>query len=223
MAFINIDFRTINWWKVIVIAGIMTLCGYLGYQYGENKYTRCELKQIIYRHGTTVKDTVYFDKEIEIIHPVDTARIIEQCVYDGKFYELFPEKVKDSIIIVTKSDTTKIMADWASTRTYKSNLFDIDTVGRFDYDIEVQYNELKKFSYSFIPIQKTTITDNTITKRYSPFVGAGLSMNNSINVVGGLFFNDSWGFSVNARYNVDNMKYDGLPKYDFGVNVIKKF
>lgn len=138
-----------------------------------------------------------------IVKPIDTADIIRQCIADGVYSELWPQKTE--YIEVTKEDTTAIMADWASKKLYKEELFNNDTIGKCTVDAEVQYNRLRLLSYEYIPITKTTENVVYKGKKYAPFVGAGVVAGLGVpdimyEVDGGMFFNDKYGVQVKYQY-----------------------
>lgn len=218
------------WWekhkKNIITAIIIFVVSFiLGFVYGwiQNKNRYIYKVETEYVQGESIIDTVYFEKPYKVVEPIDTADIITQCVRDGVFFHLFPEKVRDSIIYVTREDTTKIMADWASKKYYDGTLFDDNERGKFTYDIEVQYNELKNMDYSFTPVQKVVTNNVTKVKRYSPFVGLGVSTNSSLSGALGVFIDDSWGASINGSYMIQYRENEPLTKYNVGLMVYKKF
>lgn len=144
--------------------------------------------------------------------PIDTAKIIEQCVKDGLFQELWPDKPVDPV----NADTTAIMIDWATKRKYSETIFDVDTLGKCVVDAEVQYNRLKMVGYEFTPVQK--VTTNTIYKEnlFSPFVGVNGacaldgSRNFLLGINGGAYFKDKYGVSVQYQHSVyDKTSYLG--------------
>lgn len=199
---------------------LLFTCGfYLG-----RRTTELETKTVVeYVQGETITDTVYFEKPYMVIEPIDTLDILKGCIADGKFFDLFPEKVRDSIVYVTKEDTTKIMRDWATVRKYGGVLFNNEFDGKFSYEATVQYNELGKLEYEFTPIRQTVTTNTIKVKKYSPFIGFGVYTD--ANIVGniGLFVDDSWGISINGRYNVNYSTTNEGVKYSIGLMAYKKF
>lgn len=221
------------WWKkhkkeiirAIIIFAI-SFCAGFAYSWMERYGVRYKVETKVeteYIYADPIIDTVYFDRPYKVVEPIDTADIISQCVRDGVFFHLFPEKVRDSIIYVTMEDTTKIIADWASKKYYEGTLFEDNERGKFTYDIEVQYNTLKKMDYSFTPVQKVVTNNVTKVKKYSPFIGLGVSTNNSLNGALGVFIEDSWGASINGSYAIQNRENEPFTKYNVGLMVYKKF
>ena len=138
----------------------------------------------------------------------DTAKIIQDCVANGLYSELFPYKDKTDTIY-TERDTTSILNDWATERLYTENLFDADTLGKLDVDIEVQYNRLSCISYTYIPMQKQTELTIIKEKMFEPFLGAGITIgidkrNNKliegISFQGGVFIKQNYGVSLQYQY-----------------------
>ena len=125
-------------------------------------------------------------------------------------------------IYLDNDDYKKIAMDWATERTYEETAFDSDTLGRFDYTVKVQYNQLMLFGYNYTPLQKQTEIVQNQVKHFSPFVGVGISTLPSAELDLGAFIDDSWGFAVSGRYNYKFEKM-GINKFDIGLKVIKKF
>lgn len=126
--------------------------------------------------------------------------VILSCIKSGKYYELFPERVRDSIIYVTKEDTTNVLLDWATERWYSEKVFDSDTLGTGVVNARVQYNRLTWLGSTFTPVQKVVITPQPL-KKYAPFFGGGITTMPSFITQGGLFINDKYGFSALYMYD----------------------
>lgn len=191
--------KEINWWKVAIYAiGVLALIA-IGFFLGRKTIEQPE-PTTIYLPGDTV--TVELPAPDPIKEELDTANIIKDCVKNGLYYELFPERVKDSVVYLTltKEDTAKVFNDWATKRTYSETIFDSDTLGKATFNAEVQFNRLTKFDYTFAPIIKqTTVVEKK--PKYSPFVGAGVSTLPSLNVTAGYFYEEKWGFSFTYQYD----------------------
>ena len=175
-----------------------------------------------YIKGEPIHDTIppIIIKETK---PIDTLRILEQCIADGIYADLFPEKVKHDTIYFEKEDTTKILEDWATIREYKEELFDSDTLGTMILRTSVQYNRLNTIYYDFTPIYKEITNTTYLSRKYLPYIGVGISSFPSYNAEVGLFFNQSFGLSINANYYPNKYNYEYIPKYDFGLKVLKMF
>lgn len=209
-----------NYWKIGAIALLIALIFGGGFFLGRKTIKVPEKPHTVYIELPAVHDTT--EKPIPVKEKIDSANFIKDCIASGKFYELFPEKVKDSLIVIDKTDSTKIVKDWIAERTYEETLFDSDTLGKMDVTAKVQYNELQSLSYNYVPMQKQQeIVQNQI-KHFSPFIGAGISTLPTVEVDLGAFIDDSWGFAVSGRYN---LRYEqmGINKYDVALKVIKKF
>jgi hypothetical protein len=191
----------INWWKVAVytIAIIMLLL--TGFLLGRKTIEQPE-PDIVYLPGDTITITID-NPPVPVKEVVDTANLIKNCVKNGLFYDLFPEKVKDSIVYLTftKEDTAKVFNDWATRREYNAlQLFDIDTVGSATLNAVVQYNRIMNYGLDFVPVIKQ-VTVVKKTSKYSPFIGAGLSTLPSLNLSGGYFYGEKMGFLFNYQYD----------------------
>lgn len=179
---------------------------------------------IIYMPGDTIRDSIPKPVPFYVEAPVDTANIIKQCVKDGIYTELFPEKTVTEIIEVTKEDTTAIMRDWATVRKYSEVLFDSDTLGSCSINMETQYNRLKNIDYTFTPVVKTVTYKEQVINLFSPFVGGGLminpwdeAMNPIIKVNAGFFIKEKHGIQLDAGHALRS-------KEDFiGISYVRKF
>lgn len=217
-----------NWKLVLLILAIVSLFGF-GFFIGRKTIKVPTTPTVIYVPQPTVQDSTD-TPPTPISEKIDSANFIKDCIASGKFYDLFPEKIvyrdsieyRDSLIYLTNDDYKKIAMDWGTERTYKETAFDSDTLGKFDYTAKVQYNQLMSFAYEFTPMQKQVTTTQNQIKRFSPFIGAGISTLPSAELDLGLIIDDSWGFSASGRYN---FRYEqmGLNKFDFGLKIIKKF
>lgn len=211
-----------NFWKILVFAVLTAAIFASGFFIGRKTIEIPEEKPPVYIQLPPVHDTIDREKIKLVKEKIDSEKFIENCIASGKFYELFPEKIKDSIIVIDKTDSTKIVKDWMTERYYADVLFDSDTLGRFEYNAKVQYNQLMSFGYNYTPIQKQqTFVQNNI-KKFSPFVGVGMTTLPSFELDLGAFINDSWGFGVTGKYNVKS-QMQGISKYDVGIKAYKKF
>ena len=194
-----------NWWKVAlcIIAIIGLLC--LGFFIGR-KTIKTPEPSVIYVPGDSVEVEVPYPVPVYVKEPADTADVIRACIESGRYYDLFPEKVRDSIIYVTPEDTSMVLRDWATERYYEEKVFDIDTVGTAIVKAKTQYNRLTWLGTTFKPITKV-ITEVTPVKKYSPFIGAGLTTQPSVAAQAGMFFEDKYGFSGMYQYDWTNKNH----------------
>ena len=209
-------------WKIvgIVIAcALLLLCGiYIGKKMVPVK----TITKTVYVEGTPIHDTIDNPVPVYIETPIDTANLIAQCVRDGIFSELFPEKQHTDTIVLFKEDTTKIMADWATRREYNETLFDIDTVGKLTINTYTQYNRLGDIEYNFVPMYKQVTTEIYNVRKFSPYIGVGLSTFPLYDAVIGFFYRESFGVSIEGQYYPKLLSED-MMKYSFGIKVLKKF
>ena len=211
-----------NWWKIaLIIVGIVGLF-ILGIYIGKKTTKPQIIEHTEYITLPPQTDTI---PPVIIKETVDTANLIKQCIKDGIYQELFPEKIVylTDTITFDKTDSTKIMQDWVTKREYEATLFDVDTLGKCDIKTTVQYNRLGTINYTFTPIQKQTTTTEVVTRKYLPFIGGGITTFPSVGVEAGLFINQSYGFAVDGSYYFNPNKIEGLPKYSVGIKVFKMF
>ena len=198
---------TTKQWKflfhIFVIVGIFIG----GFFTGRSTVKVKEVTTIQYIKGDTIRDTVYYPKPYKEIIPIDTLAIIQQCIKDGIYQELWPEKVITEYIEVTKEDTTKIMTDWATKRYYNEVLFQNDSIGSCSVNTEVQYNRMRLLGYNFVPVTKQVNETKYLVKTFSPFVGAGYLTNPwdenrdpIININGGVFIKEKYGVQIQLMH-----------------------
>ena len=210
--------------KTILIIVSALLLFLLGIYVGK-KTTPEKINTVIeYVEGEPIHDTldpiIIYEKA-----PIDTLKIIQQCVKDGIYAELFPEKIKyiTDTLFFEKEDTTKILADWATLRQYDETLFDSDTLGVMKLKTYVQYNRLGNIVYDFTPMTKTVTNTVYKTRVFLPYIGAGLSRLPSYSLEGGFFIKQSWGFSLDVNYYPFANNLEGFPSIDYGIKILKMF
>lgn len=199
----NKENTSMNKWKLafnIVVAIFLLILGFfLGRKTIEPK------TEIVteYIQGETITDTLFYPKPYKVYVKPDTLSIIQQCIKDGIYKELWPEKVVTEYIEVNKSDTTAIMNDWATKRYYSETLFNDEKQGSCAFNAEVQYNRLKMVDYTYTPVVKTITETKYTTKMFSPYVGLSYLenpwdeiKNPTIQLNGGVFIKETYGFQV---------------------------
>lgn len=202
-----------NWKTLFNLIIVITLLA-VGFFLGRKTVVEPETKIVTeYIKGDTIRDTVYCPQPYKVVEPADTLGIIQQCIKDGIYSELWPSKVVTEYI--EKNDTTAIMKDWATKRMYSETLFNDDVNGRCVFNSEIQYNRMKIIGYEFTPITKTITETKYVTKPFSPFVtlsyltNPGEDVKNpTIQVGGGAFIKDKIGvqliyqrgFNLNGDY-----------------------
>lgn len=210
---------------ICVIIGIL-IFSVIGFYLGRKTINSGTPKtEIVYIKGENITDSIPYPVPYEVIKPADTADIIRRCVRDGIYSELFPEKIVTEYIEITKDDTTEIIRDWGTKRLYSEQIFDIDTVGQCTINASVQYNRLTLLSYSYIPVTKVTTITNTKVKLFSPYIGAGVLVNNDISDYMNLIPTVSAGFFIKERYGI-NVQYGKMLKNKnnlYGISLLYKF
>ena len=194
-----------NWWKVALCI-IIILGALIGGFFIGRKTIKPGNPEIIYVPGDTVKVDKPYPVPVYVNKPVDTTDVLVAAIKSGRFKDLFPENVRDSIIYVTKDDSAAVLKDWATERFYKEQLFDIDTVGTATLQARVQYNRLEWYETTFVPVTKVITNDRPI-KKYSPFIGAGITTMPTVSAQAGMFFNDKYGVSASYQYDWEINKH----------------
>lgn len=183
------------------------------------------INTVKYIKGEKITDTIEKPVPYSVFRPIDTANIIKQCVKDGIYSELFPEKIDIQYIEVTSEDTLAIIMDWASKRMYSEQLFDIDTVGKCTINATLQYNRISTLSYEYIPIEKQTTITISKVRLFSPYIGAGIVVEDNFHdylnympmVTTGFFIKEKCG--IGLQYGKSLRTKNNL----FGASLLYKF
>ena len=115
--------------KIIGIVALVACLLGMGFFTGRQTVKHKTDTVTVYLPGEPIEIEVTNPEPVYIKVPADTANIIADCIKSGKFSDLFPVTVKDSIVFVTKEDTAAVLKDWATERMYEQKVFEIDTVG----------------------------------------------------------------------------------------------
>ena len=198
-----------NKWKIAFYITMAVFFLTLGFFLGRKTIKEPETKIVTeYIKGEKITDTLYYPKPYKVVVPVDTLGIIQQCVKDGIYKELWPEKVVTEYIEVNKADTTAIMQDWVTKRFYTETLFNNDKQGTCTFDAEVQYNRLKIIGYTYSPIVQTVTETKYVTKLFSPFIGVSYLINpwdeiktTMVQLNGGFYIKEKYGIQAIYQRN----------------------
>lgn len=121
----------------------------------------------------------------------------------------------DTIILpgeIPLVDTSKIIAEFIKRNYYKQTLFDVDTLGKFDIEMVVQFNKLQELNYEFNPVQKQIkITQKRI---YTPFLTSSINTFGFANFGAGFYYNDL-GFSLGYTTGFDKHGVELQVNYKF--------
>lgn len=172
---------------IVLLAGVWTSGIYVG--------RKSVVEQPpVYVKGDTVTVTVSTPEPVEVRVPCDTMDIIKNCVKNGKYAEMFPERIVETVKYVpTREDTVKtILRDWATERVYEEKVFDVDTLGTATVKAKVQYNRISYLEAEVVPAVKE-VGYVVPPKKFIPAIGAGLSTRPSYMLEGGVFINDKYG------------------------------
>lgn len=204
---------------------IALLFGVAGFFIGRSTIDNKPKVIVKYIKGETIRDSIPYPQPYYVEKPVDTFNIIKRCVKDSIYCELFPKKIITEYIEITKEDTNAIIMDWASKRMYSDTLYNNDTIGTCVVDATVQYNRLSLLSYQFTPMQKNTITTNYKVKTFSPYIGAGFIIDNTLKDYLNIMPTANIGFFIKERYGM-NLQYAKSFKSKnnfYGISLLYKF
>jgi hypothetical protein len=187
---------------------LLLLIFFGGFFIGRNTIEIKEVTVTEYIKGDTIRDTVKISDPIEVKAKIDTIGFLNYCLNDPVYRRSFEIVIKDTVIQTIAADTSSVLLDWVTERSYSEVLFDTDSTGKCEVDLGIKYNKLTYLDYSYIPVIKSTVIEKE--KRYSlePFIGGGFTVaidNNRIAnpgaiLQGGLYFNENYGVSVTYQY-----------------------
>lgn len=201
---------TVNQWKIlfyiVCIFGILTLGFFLGRKTVKEPETKVEIQ---YLPGKPITDTCYIKEPYKVVVPVDTLGIIQQCIKDGIYQELWPTKIITEYIEVDKTDTSTIMKDWATKRFYAETLFNNTDYGSCKVNAEVQYNRMKVINYDYSPIKQTITETKYVAKSFSPFIGISY-LTNPWDEVKNPIMQLNGGFYLKEKYGIQAIYQRGF-------------
>lgn len=174
----------------LLLVGIVS--GIVGFFVGISNEIETTTKWI---KGETIHDTV--PKKKLVTKYVIVPRLLS-----------YVEKQKDTTIITTNpinkdSAISETVKDWNLERVYKDYLFESDTLGTLEYNINVQYNRIKSFSYNYTPIYKEVTKERKRT--FIPYVSASYSTFNIVGIGLGTYYHNL-GVGAEYQYNYDLQK-----------------
>ena len=139
------------------------------------KFTNVKEK-IEYVKGETIHDTIVISQPTFVEIPAKP-----------KYIYKYDTIVVDNIQYISeKVDTSAIIQDYILMRTYEFNVFNSDTLGKFDVKQQIGYNKLLSFDYTFTPITKQVTQYKE--PLFTPFVTAGYSTNQTVLLGGGFYY-----------------------------------
>lgn len=166
--------------------------GIVGFFIGRSNEVKTDIQWL---KGKTIHDTIPKEK------------LVTKYVIVPKLLS-YVEKQKDTTIITTKpidkdSAMVETIKDWNLERVYKDYLFKSDTLGTLEYNISVQYNKIKSFSYNYTPIYKEVTIERKRT--FIPYVSTSYSTFNIIGIGLGTYYHNL-GIGAEYQYNYDLQK-----------------
>lgn len=195
--------------KRLIILFVVTalLTAVIGFFLGRSAIEKEIVTNIKYIKGEKITNTIDKPVPYAVEIPADTLSIIQDCIKNGIYSELFPEKPITEYVNITHEDTLAIVRDWAMKRLYDEIMFDSDTLGRMEIKMEVQYNRMGLLTYSFTPVHKHIETKIRQVKKFSPYIGAGFSYGSWGNNQSDVLLNANVGFFIKETYGI-NFQYN---------------
>ena len=166
--------------------------GIIGFFIGKSNETKITTKWL---KGETIHDTIPIKK------------LVPKYVIVPKLLS-YVEKKKDTTVVTSKPINknyaiVETVKDWNLERIYKDYLFKSDTLGTLEYNISVQYNRIKSFSYNYTPIYKEVTIERKRT--FIPYVSTSYSTFNIVGIGLGTYYHNL-GIGAEYQYNYDLQK-----------------
>lgn len=154
-----------------------------------------------------IETTTKWIKEETIHDTVPREKLVTKYVIVPELLS-YVEKKKDTTIITTNpinkdSAISETVKDWNLERVYKDYLFKSDTLGTLEYNINVQYNRIKSFSYNYTPIYKEVTKERKRT--FVPYISTSYSTFNIVGMGLGTYYHNL-GVGAEYQYNYDLQK-----------------
>lgn len=180
--------------KIAIFLAAIALFWGFGFWLGRKQAKVIIKTKVEYVDSPKIAGTIVKPQPIREIKPIDTLRIVEECIAKGIYAELFSQR--EVIKYVSdKSDSTAIIKDWATIREYRDTLFNNDTTGTFVLSSRIQYNRIEKYLYEYSTITKIVTNTERVVKGFSPFAGIGYISDGFGIVNGGFYIKEKYGFS----------------------------
>lgn len=159
------------------------------------------------------KEIVKYVKGETVVHTVEVPKYIYETIPSKPVFKVKTDTlyVNEKEVIVQTVDTQAIIRDYIAEREYRFNVFD-NEYGKLDISEAIQYNELKRFDYSFTPIQKVITSEKS--RKVIPFASTSY---NTFNIVGagvGVFYRN---IGVEYKYLQDFDDYK--TGHEFGIKI----
>jgi hypothetical protein len=204
---------TVKQWKLLFHVFSILLLFFIGFFTGRNTIKTKETIKTEYIKGDTITNTIFEPKPEYIEKPIDTLNVIKDCINNGIYKELWPNKIITEYVKITSEDTVKIINDWASKRKYNELLFENDTIGKCNVQFDIQYNRLKLLSYVYEPVVKNVVEQKIHVKKFSPFIGLGYLTNPwdefddpLLNFSIGTFYKEKYGLQLHFMHKLNTNK-----------------
>ena len=180
--------------KIAIILIVIALFWGFGFWLGRKHAKIITKIKIEYIANPKITGVIVKPQPIREIKPIDTLRIVEECIAKGIYSEVFPKRefIK---YVPDKSDSTAIMKDWATIREYQDTLYNNDTTGTFVLSSKVRYNRIERYAYEYTTVTKIVTNTERVVKGFSPFVGVGYISDGFGVVNGGFYIKEKYGFS----------------------------
>lgn len=187
-------------WKTIVACIVIM---FIGFMFG--RWTTKPTVKVKYIKGETITETIYKEqlKPYLVVVPEKPTLPTKPDTVE------IPGKPQ---IVFQKTDTAKIIGNYIRECHYVNTLFDDDTKGKLKVNSVIQYNQLKKMSYEFNPIEKVT----TIEKQrvLTPYINASYNTLGYFGAGGGVYYHNV-GVSVKYITDFNNKGYEVGIHYKF--------
>lgn len=147
----------------------------------------CAVSFFAGRLTTKTKETIKYVKGETIHETIEVPKYIYETIPSKPVFKTKTDTlyVNEKEVIVQTVDTGAIIQNYISERRYAFNVFDNEN-GKLDVRQTIQYNELRKFDYTFTPTRKEIISK--MERIVIPFAGINYNSFNQAGVGAGVFY-----------------------------------
>lgn len=176
-------------YKILIIFIVGLVIGFFIGRCTINTETKIE-----YVKGETIRDTT----RIPPPYKIEIPKII--------YLPQKPIFINGDSVFIT--DTVGVFRDYSSIKYYAMSIFNDKEIGKLDIKQQIQYNQLKEFSYDFTPIHRNTTRKKE--KAFTPYIGMSYSTNDYVGIGGGAFIKNiglEYKFNLSTINAEDNKSY----------------
>lgn len=146
-----------DWAKVTIGIVVILLIGVIA---GGKFFSKIEYRET----QKVIRDTIYLENYTP--YEIEVPVYVTLPTKADTIWEL------DTVYVAVVVDTLEVVADYSKIKNFKVSLFDNSESGKLTVDALVQYNNLRKISYEYIPAATPILEPK---KKLEPYLTANVS------------------------------------------------